>query len=109
MNTLLELLCLSAQFGVAKLLVFGLQFIDLNHIRTNALDLAVIFRADDLLDQIQHYRSVTPKLNLCSAATLKFTIATVPYNPLLNQIRHQPSVRCAPPTPLSHLESGCRS
>src|SRR5262245_37349377 len=49
-NTLLKLLCLIVQLSVGKFLKFGFQFVDLAHKRTNALDLAIVLRSDDLFN-----------------------------------------------------------
>ena len=50
----LKLIGLGFEFVVAEPLEFRLEFVDFIDIRTNALDLAVIFGADDLFNQIPH-------------------------------------------------------
>ncbi len=58
----LELIGFCFEFVVAQPLVFRLELIDFIDIRANALDLAVIFGADNLFDEIPHVKSILPNM-----------------------------------------------
>ena len=58
----LELVSFGFEFVVAQSLVLRLELVDFIDIGTDALDLAVIFGADNLFDKIPHLRNILPDL-----------------------------------------------